>query len=135
MKDMRVWKVITNVTEDQDFYYYDAFSLEDQSTVRSRINEKNFFDYDFVENGMLSSYVICPEEIMEMICNLCDGYEINLASIDITEEFLMGLHDIPSDDFDNYRLENLTEDIIYLKVKKFGGKSLDEVDKHILENC
>lgn len=131
---MRVWKVITDLNPDESDFLEDIFSYEDQVILRGIAEGEMVYNWDFVDGDVFIPYIICSESVIEALSEMSDKCGIAFGPIDITEEFLMGLHEIPDEDFDNYRINNLTEDIVYSKVKKFGGKSLDWLDKRILEN-
>ena len=131
---MRVWKVITDLNPDESDFLEDIFSYEDQEILREIAEGEMVYNWDFIDGDVFIPYIICSETVIEALSEMSDKCGIAFGPIDITEEFLMGLHEIPDEDFDNYRINNLTEDIVYSKVKKFGGRSLDWLDKHILEN-
>ena len=132
---MKVWKVITDLTVEENDLLDELFSEEDANKIREMDENSDIFSWDFIDGKTYIPYLICTEPVMDVICDICDRYSIAFGPIDITEEFLLGLHDIPDSDFVNYREENLTEDLVYKKIKKFGGSSLDELDKYVLENC
>ena len=131
---MRVWKVITDLNPDESDFLEDIFSYEDQEILRGIAEGEMVYNWDFIDGDVFIPYIICSETVIEALSEMCDKCGIAFGPIDITEEFLMGLHEIPDSDFEEYRINNLTEDIIYSKVKKFGGRSLDWLDKRILEN-
>ena len=132
---MKVWKVITDLTLEESENIHDIFSEADANIIREMDANTEIYSWDFVDGDIFIPYLICTEKVVYAISELCDRYAIKFGPIDITDEFLMGLHEIPDEDFDNYRINNLTEDIVYSKVKKFGGRSLDWLDKQVLENC
>ncbi len=132
---MKVWKIITDLTVEESENLYDIFSEADANIIREMDVTTEIYSWDFVDGDIFIPYLICTENVVYAISDLCDRYAIKFGPIDITDEFLMGLHEIPDEDFDNYRINNLTEDIVYSKVKKFGGRSLDWLDKQVLENC
>lgn len=132
---MKVWKIITDLTLEESDNIHDLFTQEDGDIIRRMDENTELYSWDFVDGDIFIPYLICSEEVVEAISNLCDKYAIKFGPIDITEEFLLGLHDIPDSDFEQYRADNLTEDLVYKKIKKFGGSSLDELDKYVLENC
>ena len=132
---MKVWKVITDLTLEESENLHDIFSEADANIIREMDSVTEIYSWDFVDGDIFIPYLICTENVVYAISDLCDRYAIKFGPIDITDEFLMGLHEIPDEDFDNYRINNLTEDIVYSKVKKFGGRSLDWLDKQVLENC
>jgi hypothetical protein len=131
---MKVWKIITDLTVDESENLHDIFTEEDGNVIREMDENMEIYSWDFIEGDIYIPYLICSEAVVYKISELCDNYAIKFGPIDITEEFLLGLHDIPDSDFDQYRVDNLTEDLVYKKVKKFGASSLDSVDKYILEN-
>lgn len=132
---MKVWKIITDLTLEESENLYDIFTEEDGNLIREIDSNTEIYSWDFTDDDVFIPYLICTENVVYAISDLCEKYAIKFGPIDITDEFLMGLHEIPDEDFDNYRINNLTEDIVYSKVKKFGGKSLDWLDKQVLENC
>jgi hypothetical protein len=131
---MKVWKVITDITLDQYNSFGEIFSPEDASMLLALGDEYEIFNWDFVENETVIPFIICPKVLMDLMSCVVEKYNIKFKPVDITEDFLMGLHDVPDPDFTMFREDNLTEDIVYEKIKKFGGSSLDDVDKYILEN-
>ena len=132
---MKVWKIITDLTPEQNENLDEIFSDEDQMLLYKLGKDHTVYNWDHVTENTVTPYVICDEDIMDVMCNLCDRYDIKWGPIEITEEFLMGLHWVPDVDFTIFRELNITEDIIYDKIKKFGGKSLDDLEKSILKNC
>ncbi len=131
---MRVWKIITDLTVEESENINDIFSREDGDIVRNLDENSEIYSWDLVDGDIYIPYLICTEEVVNIISELSHKYAIKFGPIDITEEFLLGLHEIPDSDFDQYRADNLTEDLVYKKLKKFGASSLDELDKYVLEN-
>jgi hypothetical protein len=132
---MRVWKIITDLTFEESENINDIFSEEDGNVIRQMDENTEMYSWDFVDGDMFIPYLICTEDVVYAISELCDKYEIKFGPIDITEEFLLGIHNIPDEDFEQYRADNLTEDLVYKKIRKFGACSLDKLDKYVLENC
>lgn len=130
---MKVWKVITDLSPEQSESIDELFTIEDGDLIRNLDGNNEIFSWDFIEDDLYIPYLICTEEVVNILSDICDSYKIKFETIDITEEFLMGLYHIPDSDFDEFRIDNLTEDLVYSKIKKFGADSLDDLDKRILE--
>lgn len=131
---MRVYKIITDMTLEESENIDKILSEEDGELIKSLNWDTEIFSWDHEEGGNYVPYLICEEGVMDLISDLCNEYGFVFGPIDITEEFLMGLHKIPDSDFDDYRRSHLNEDIVYAKIAKLGVDSLDEVDKYILHN-
>ena len=131
---MKVWKVMTDLTVEEGDMIQDIFTDEDGDFIRSLDENEEIFSWDFVDGEIYIPYLLCTKEVAYAIRDICDKYAIKLLPIDITEDFLMGLYKIPDSDFEDYRLANLNEDLVYSKIAKFGVESLDEVDKYVLHN-
>lgn len=132
---MRVYEIITDMTLEESENIDIIFTEEDGEIIKSLDWDSEIFSWDLVEEGKFIPYVICQENVMDLISSMCHKYGFIFKPTDITEEFLLGVYKIPDLDFDQYRADNLTEDLVYKKVKKFGASSLDELDKYVLENC
>ncbi len=87
---------------------------------------------DVVENGLVSSYMICSERVLEEVCSLFYKYEVKFKVQDITKLFLYGQVSIEDDDFQKYLTENLDIDTILDKINEVGINSLSSLDKEIL---
>lgn len=131
---MKVWKIITDLTEEEHDNLVNVFSLEDAEAIREMDEESEIFSWDEIIDGQMQPYLMCSEEIIEKISELCQKYDIKFGPIEITEPFLMGEYEIPDSDFIRYREENLTEDLVYEKIKKLGVDSLTDLDKFVLQN-
>jgi hypothetical protein len=133
---MRVYKIITDITEEESDNMDKIVSEEDGILIVKLDETEDIFSWDFVEGETFIPYMICTEEAIKTFTYVCTKYGYQFEPIDITEEFLMGQHEIPDSDFIRYREENLTEDMVFDKIKKYGGDSLSELDKTILlNNC
>ncbi len=131
---MRVWKIITDLTPEQNAMYPDAFLDEDNKRIEDLGREHGIQSWDHEKEDAIIPYLICTEDAVKELIAITKKYDIKFEPIDITEEFLMGLHLIPDDGFIKFREDNITEDIVYAKIKKYGGKSLDKLEKSVLEN-
>jgi hypothetical protein len=130
---MRVWKVITDLTEEENEFVIDLFQEDDIQSIYEMDRNGEVYNWDEVVDGVMRPYFLCTEAVIDKLSEICYKYGIKFGPIDITEDFLMGLYEIPDSDFIRYREEHLTEDIVYKKIKKFGGSSLDDLDKYVLE--
>ena len=131
---MRVWKVITDLTEEENEIVVDLFQEDDIQAIYEMDRNGEVYNWDNVIDGVMHPYFLCTEPVIDKISEICYRYGIKFGPIDITEEFLMGMYEIPDSDFIRYREENITEDIVYTKIKRFGADSLSDLDKWILEN-
>lgn len=131
---MRVWKIITDLTPEQNAMYPGAFSNEDDMRIIKLGRDHGIQSWDHEKEDIVIPYLICTEDVLNELLDIVEKYDIKFEPIDITEEFLMGLHLIPDEGFIKFREDNITEDIVYAKIKKYGGKSLDELEKSVLEN-
>jgi len=132
---MRVWKIITDLTEEENNRLDKVFSKEDGQIMRDLFTDEKIFAWDEVINNVMYPYAICTDEVMELVSDIAHKYNIKFGPIDITDEFLMGVYEIPDEDFIRYREENMTEDLVYEKLKRFGACSLTDFDKGVLANC
>lgn len=130
---MKVWKILIDITEEESNEIQNLFTEEEGNAIREIDERGEIFSFDDWETG--THYFICTEEVVNFVGDLCYKYSMNFGFIDVTEEFLMGIHEIPDEDFIQYREMNLDEDIIYAKIKKFGARSLTDLDKNVLANC
>jgi hypothetical protein len=131
---MKVWKVETDLTIEENEFIEDLFSEADGQVIRDmQKTDSDIYNWDDVsENGFMIPYFICDDSAMETLVELCDKYHIKFLPNDITTDFMMGLVSIPDSDFTRFREDYLDEDTVYLKIKKFGVESLDEIDKKVL---
>lgn len=130
---MKVWKISTNLTVEMNDNIHNIFSIEDALAITEMDDSGEVFAWDDEENGFMIPYLICDESIVDQLIKICENYDITFEPTDITEDFLMGMYDIPDSDFTDYLEENLTEDIVYAKIKRLGVNSLTDLDKRILE--
>ena len=133
---MRVWKIITDLTVEESENINEIFTIEDGDIVRDLDENCEIYSWDLIDGEIFIPFLLCTEQVIDIVSDLSHKYGIKFGPIDITEEFLMGLVEIPDSDFTRFREENLTEDIVFDKIKKYGGESLSELDKTILlNNC
>jgi len=130
---MKVWKILIDITEEESDNIHNLFTEEEGDAIREIDDRGEMFSFDDWETG--THYFMCTEEVVNFVAGLCHKYDMNFGYIDVTEEFLMGIHEIPDEDFIHYRESHLNEDIVYMKLKKFGARSLTDLDKSVLENC
>ena len=132
---MKIWKIITDLTAEESDHIDDIFDEESGDIIRSLDTENEIYSWDLIDGDIYIPYLICTEEIIDILTEISHKHGVEFDAEDITEEFLLGMHVIPDSDFDQYRADNLTEDLVYEKLKRFGKDSLDEIDKQVLENC
>ena len=130
---MKVWKIITDLTPEQGEGIDEIFTREDGDLIRNLDGNNEIFSWDYIEDDVYIPYLLCTEQVINILSDLCQKYNFKFGPIDVTEEFLLGRFDIPDSDFEEFRVDNLTEDMVYGKIKKFGVDSLDDLDKRILE--
>ena len=130
---MKIWKVITNLTEEENDNIVNFFSDEDAAIIYELDEKSEVFGYDEIVDGMIHPYLLCTEEVIKVVADISKKYNLEFDYTDITDEFLMGMYEIPDSDFTDFRVENLTEDLVYRKIKELGVDSLTELDKKILE--
>jgi hypothetical protein len=130
---MKVWKRITDLTPEQGEGIDEIFTREDGDLIRNLDGNNEIFSWDYIEDDVYIPYLLCTEQVINILSDLCQKYNFKFGPIDVTEEFLLGRFAIPDSDFEEFRVDNLTEDMVYWKIKKFGVESLDDLDKRILE--
>lgn len=131
---MRVWKLITDIHPDRADSIRDEVTYREDNLLRSLSESGQVYNWDLVEDHKITPYFICDEKVLNIMNGIFHKYGSEFEYVDITEEFLMSEYDIPDDDFHLYRLNNLTEDIIYKKIIFHGVDSLNELDKKILDD-
>ena len=129
---MKIYKILTDLTEEKDEYLKSNLTREEERIIFRYFEDGNI-SYDLVsENGTITSYLMCSEEVLNYTTSLFYKYEVKFVISDITNDFLIGKVNINDKDFQNYLLENLDIDTILDKINEFGIESLTEVDKSIL---
>jgi hypothetical protein len=129
---MKIYKILTDLTEEKDEYLKSNLTREEEKIIFRYFEDGNI-SYDLVsENGTITSYLMCSEEVLNYTTSLFYKYEVKFVISDITNDFLIGKVNINDKDFQNYLLENLDIDTILDKINEFGIESLTEVDKSIL---
>ncbi len=127
---MRVYKIYTGLTEDQ---FSDLNDMLDSSEVYMvETLQDQVLNVDIVENGLVSSYLICDEKSLDFIVSLLYKYEVKFKLKDITKIFLYGQVTIDDLDFQNFLKENLDIDTILDKINEVGIDYLSDLDKFIL---
>lgn len=126
---MRVYKIYNLTPEDSDNL---SNSLDDSEVFALETLQNKVLNVDVIEDGMVSSYLICDEKCLDFILSLLYKYEIRFKLKDITKIFLYGQVTIDDDDFQNYLKENLDIDTILDKINEIGIESLSLLDKEIL---
>jgi hypothetical protein len=129
-KVMNVYKINTGLTQDQIDKLNDSLDSSDMTLIETL--EDQVLNVDVVENGLVSSYMICSERVLEAVCSLFYKYEVKFKVQDITKLFLYGQVSIEDDDFQKYLTENLDIDTILDKINEVGINSLSSLDKEIL---
>ncbi len=127
---MNVYKINTGLTQDQIDKLNDSLDSSDMTLIETL--EDQVLNVDVVENGLVSSYMICSERVLEEVCSLFYKYEVKFKVQDITKLFLYGQVSIEDDDFQKYLTENLDIDTILDKINEVGINSLSSLDKEIL---
>ena len=127
---MKVYKIETELTEDQLDILNDSLTEDEVNTIT--VLEDKVLNVDIVENGLVSSYLICSENVLEFICSLFYKHEVKFKVKDITKLFLYGQVSVDDVDFQNYLKENLDIDTILDKINEVGIGSLTDLDKEIL---
>jgi hypothetical protein len=127
---MNVYKIKTGLTQDQIDKLNDSLDTSDISLIETL--EDQVLNVDVVEDGLVSSYMICTEKVLESVCSLFYKYEVKFKVQDITKLFLYGQVSIEDDDFQKYLIENLDIDTILDKINEIGIEKLTELDKKIL---
>jgi hypothetical protein len=127
---MNVYKIKTGLTQDQIDKLNDSLDTSDISLIETL--EDQVLNVDVVEDGLVSSYMICTEKVLESVCSLFYKYEVKFKVQDITKLFLYGQVSIEDDDFQKYLTENLDIDTILDKINEIGINSLSSLDKEIL---
>jgi hypothetical protein len=129
---MKIYKILTDLTEVKDEYLKSNLTREEEKIIFRYFEDGNI-SYDLVgEDGTITSYLMCSEEVLDYTTSLFYKYEVKFVISDITNDFLIGKVNIDDKDFQNYLLENLDIDTILDKINEFGIESLTEVDKSIL---
>jgi hypothetical protein len=129
---MKIYKILTDLTEEKDEYLKSNLTREEEKIIFRYFEDGNI-SYDLVgEDGIITSYLMCSEEVLDYTISLFYKYEVKFVISDITNDFLIGKVNINDKDFQNYLLENLDIDTILDKINEFGIESLTEVDKSIL---
>jgi hypothetical protein len=127
---MRVYKIYTGLTEDQ---FSDLNDMLDSSEVYMvETLQDQVLNVDIVENGLVSSYLICDEKSLDFIVSLLYKYEVKFKLKDITKIFLYGQVTIDDIDFQNFLKENLDIDTILDKINEVGIDYLSDLDIFIL---
>jgi len=129
---MKIYKILTDLTEEKDEYLKSNLTREEEKIIFRYFEDGNI-SYDLVgEDEIITSYLMCSEEVLDYTISLFYKYEVKFVISDITNDFLIGKVNINDKDFQNYLLENLDIDTILDKINEFGIESLTEVDKSIL---
>lgn len=127
---MRVYKIYTGLTEDQ---FSDLGNMLDKSEIYMvETLQDQVLNVDIVENGLVSSYLICDEKSLDFIVSLLYKYEVKFKLKDITKIFLYGQVTVDDVDFQNFLKESLDIDTILDKINEVGIESLTDLDKEIL---
>lgn len=129
-KVMNVYKINTGLTQVQIDNLNDSLDDLDISLIESL--EDQVLNVDVVEDGLVSSYMICTEKVLEAVCSLFYKYEVKFKVQDITKLFLYGQVSVDDVDFQNFLVENLDIDTILDKINEVGIESLSSLDKEIL---
>ena len=127
---MNVYKIKTGLTESQQDKLNS--SLDDSDLMLIDSLEDQVLNVDVLEDGLVSSYMICSEDVLNKICSLFYKYELKFKVQDITKLFLYGQVSVDDVDFQNYLSENLDIDTILDKINEVGIESLSDLDKEIL---
>lgn len=127
---MNVFKIKTGITQEQQNILNSSLDDSDMALIDSL--EDQVLNVDVLEDGLVSSYMICSEDVLNKICSLFYKYELKFSVQDITKLFLYGQVSIEDVDFQKYLTENLDIDIILDKINEVGIESLSSLDKKIL---
>jgi hypothetical protein len=130
---MKVWKILTNLTVEESENINEIFNEDEGDIIRKLDRDNEIYSWDFIDGDVFIPYLICTETVIDILVEITVQHGYLIEAIDITHDFLLGQYEIPDSDFEDYRLNNLTEDMVYEKIKKFGSVSLDGLDKKILD--
>jgi hypothetical protein len=127
---MNVYKLKTGLTqEDLDKLQN---SMDESDFILINSVEDKVLNADIIEDGFVSSYMICSEKILDLLKSIFYKYEVTFSVQDITKLFLYGQVDVDDIYFQNYLQENLDIDTILDKISEVGIDSLSDLDKDIL---
>lgn len=127
---MNVYKLKTGLTqEDLDKLQN---SMDESDFILINSVEDRVLNADIIEDGFVSSYMICSEKILDLLKSIFYKYEVTFSVQDITKLFLYGQIDVDDVYFQNYLQENLDIDTILDKISEVGIDSLSDLDKDIL---
>jgi uncharacterized protein YkvS len=129
-KVMNVYKIKTGLTQGQIDKLNDSLDSSDMTLIETL--EDQVLNTDVVEDGLVSSYMICSEKVLDAICSIFYKYEVKFKVQDITKLFLYGQVSVDDVDFQNFLVENLDIDTILDKINEVGIESLSSLDKEIL---
>ena len=127
---MNVYKLKTGLTQDELDKLQDSMDKSDFILINSV--EDKVLNVDIIEDGFVSSYIICSEKILDLLKSIFYKYEVTFSVQDITKLFLYGQVDVDDIDFQNYLEKNLDIDTILDKINEVGIDSLSDLDKDIL---
>lgn len=127
---MNVYKIKTSLTQEG----LDELqkSMDESDFILINSVEDKVLNVDIIEDGFVSSYMICSEKILDLLKSIFYKYEVIFSVQDITKLFLYGQVDVDDVDFQNYLEDNLDIDIILDKINEVGIDSLSDLDKDIL---
>jgi hypothetical protein len=127
---MLVWKIAAEMSKELE----EEISEREKKFLEFIVENNTFHVWEDEDAEKNTSYIICENNVLEMVESLFLENHITYTKEDVTEDFLMGILKIPCLEFREYREAHIDVDIVLDKIRKYGIDSLDESDKSVLNS-
>ncbi len=129
---IKVFQIKTDLTIETHEKKFSSFDKED-ITFTELLNDQ-LVAFDVLENSLITSYLLCEDDILDKLKYLFYKYEVKFIINDVTEIFLWGKLKIDDEDFNKFLETSLSIDLILDKINEFGLNSLNNVELNHLQN-
>ena len=131
----RIFRINTNLTEERDEEIDKSLDKSDREIINMVADDDEFSTFDITDDeGYLVSYILGDQKQINLMVSMLIKYEIKHTVTDITKEFMMGRISIPTLDFREYYINNLTKDLLLDKINEYGKESLTSYELQFLKS-
>lgn len=131
----KLYNIETDLSIERNLGVVNDLDYGDFYRFKKLKNDPDFFMYD-IENsdGTIHSFLIADDDQVDTIKYALGKCGVSFRFYDITREFLMGVIQVPLEEFEEYYDRNIDKDIILDKINLYGMRSLSERDFEILRS-
>lgn len=131
----KLYNIETDLSVERNLEVVNDLDYDDFSRFKKLKNDPDFFMYD-IENsdGTIHSFLIADDDQVDTVKYALGKYGVSFRFYDITREFMMGVIQVPLEEFEAYYDQNIDKDVILDKINLYGMDSLSHRDLEVLKS-